>query len=905
MARKSAFLWFLFLGLVGVSCSKKQDPELTQPVPTQAPSNVHDSLAVKAIPSGEVGLDSHDVLIQRSSLGKDFLLQASLVIQPGPMGFSGLRSMVVRFVERNGSLYLFESPKGNSFVKNQNAELLIAEFKIKSEKDSWIQFDFDAGMKKLFVSADWATSDYSGPDYSEARWQSANIGKSLISKAEIAGNILWLTQTGALEMPSSYLPVKVEYYLTPYLVNSQFTPTLSTSYHQFGFFEANPIFDHERSQSISHATKFDASKAIVFAISDNTPADYRDAVREGVLYWNKAFGRDVVQVIDAPAGVTAPHPLYNVLQWMDFDSAGFAYADAQMDPWTGEIQHAQIYFTSSWVKYGKTHGAALTSLKYQSEARAQSEKKKGNLVSLNGFHSHHIGGCGFDLNQHAREISALVAGGTSVDQLERIARDMVRTVVAHEVGHTLGLRHNFAGSSATNFAPSRELVFKNYVQTGNLASNLIAGSSTMDYPSFIEDIVIGRQLVTEPKALSYDTAAIQHLYNGKHYEASEVPAFCTDSSVGRFSDCFPGDYGKNVAEYAALETPLVIRELPRTMLGIFIEHKKFLNNLPANSVKPQLTLPSPGLWAYSNLASARLFLSTLSRDIRSVNTVKKDPSFLSPEFEEDRKLDHALQLNESLNTLGGFAGILSLPNSKLLESLSNEFLQLTNKESTAQLFTESEIKAVQTRGLSWLKSYSKAYNLNLVRTISGAAAGGSWKHSEQLREPMDKFADYLLSVGVEVIGSVSSEGNLAAAKVTTPCQTSSAPALVGVSAGPGSSLTPACDQSWRQNPVFPEFTYDSEVRKAAASILDGASESSIWGLVQKESLGKQMRDRYNYLMGGNFSKLEESVFKNRPVLHERFLLEKFIYDSLPASKDEPQEPAPTAAPASAEPSVTI
>jgi hypothetical protein len=36
--------------------------------------------------------------------------------------------------------------------------------------------------------------------------------------------------------------------------------------------------------------KFDIHKPIVFALSAEIPARYRDVVRDGVLYWNKALG---------------------------------------------------------------------------------------------------------------------------------------------------------------------------------------------------------------------------------------------------------------------------------------------------------------------------------------------------------------------------------------------------------------------------------------------------------------------------------------------------------------------------------------------------------------------------------------------------------------------------------------
>ena len=50
--------------------------------------------------------------------------------------------------------------------------------------------------------------------------------------------------------------------------------------------------------------------------SANTPADYVEAVRDGILYWNRAFGTNVVRAEKAPEGVTAPDAEHNVIQWV-------------------------------------------------------------------------------------------------------------------------------------------------------------------------------------------------------------------------------------------------------------------------------------------------------------------------------------------------------------------------------------------------------------------------------------------------------------------------------------------------------------------------------------------------------------------------------------------------------------
>ena len=89
------------------------------------------------------------------------------------------------------------------------------------------------------------------------------------------------------------------------------------------------------------------------------PAEYIQTVKEGVNYWNLVLGKDTLHSEVAPQGVTAPDPRYDIIQWVPDDSAGSAYADALTDPRTGEILHAQIYLTSTFVNGLKLQLPAL------------------------------------------------------------------------------------------------------------------------------------------------------------------------------------------------------------------------------------------------------------------------------------------------------------------------------------------------------------------------------------------------------------------------------------------------------------------------------------------------------------------------------------------------------------------
>jgi hypothetical protein len=190
-------------------------------------------------------------------------------------------------------------------------------------------------------------------------------------------------------------------------------------------------------------------RPIVFWLDRNIPVQYRQAVREGVLAWNKAFERigfshaiEVKQQEDDADFDTADSEHASIRWYFGVDNH-IAVGPSRVDPRTGEILDADIVIPDSFTR---------VAYRFFNE-----EKPAASALSEDG--------CGYAADAAAEMEFALdtleargdIAPG-SVAETEFI-NDVVRDVVMHEVGHTLGLRHNFHASTAYTEAQLGDKVF--------------------------------------------------------------------------------------------------------------------------------------------------------------------------------------------------------------------------------------------------------------------------------------------------------------------------------------------------------------------------------------------------------------------------------------------------------------
>ncbi|AFZ18072.1 zinc-dependent metalloprotease [Allocoleopsis franciscana] len=239
-------------------------------------------------------------------------------------------------------------------------------------------------------------------------------------------------------------------------------------------------------------------KPIVFWIENAVPLEYRQAIREGVLMWNKAFEKagfqDAIQVEQMPdnADWDAADVRYNTIRWFNSLDGFFARGPARVNPLTGEILDADIVVDSGLVRdmqqdfrrlveqnQGQKNSLLSTlmgggNLCPSVMDRSSASKKTSVLSQLAKDHDLCYGRESIQQSAIDRLGLSLLSSSTQLrsEQMKEYVDQRLRWVIAHEVGHTLGLRHNFRGS--TLLAP-QELNNTKVTQTKGLVN------SVMDY----------------------------------------------------------------------------------------------------------------------------------------------------------------------------------------------------------------------------------------------------------------------------------------------------------------------------------------------------------------------------------------------------------------------------------------
>ena len=227
---------------------------------------------------------------------------------------------------------------------------------------------------------------------------------------------------------------------------------------------------HRLEKKDPSAARSEALEPLVYYLDRGVPEPIRSALLEGASWWNAAFEEagfvDAFRVELLPANADPMDLRYNMIHWTHRSTRGWSYGGSVVDPRTGEMLKGNVNLGSLRLRQDYLLGMGLSP------------------TSGSG-----LGGCGVG-GGPAFEYLAQV--GSESDPVE-MALARVRQLSAHEVGHTLGLAHNY------------------------IASTYAHRASVMDYPAPLVEITPdGRLDLSNAYGVGvgeYDKFAVKWLYS--------------------------------------------------------------------------------------------------------------------------------------------------------------------------------------------------------------------------------------------------------------------------------------------------------------------------------------------------------------------------------------------------------
>ena len=278
-----------------------------------------------------------------------------------------------------------------------------------------------------------------------------------------------------------------------------------------------------------HLEKQDPSAAvsapkqpIVFWLENTIPLKYRDSIRDGVLMWNKAFEKigfkDAIVVKQQPddADWDPGDVRYSTIRWFaGYPDPGFAQGPSRTDPLTGQIYDADIRFSESMTRFFRRevneaiYPLAASPLDYSPTRAFVAPWSVVNASYQCDFAQGAVRDAEF-------AVDLLISRGMDPNgaEAEKFIKDFLREISAHEVGHTLGLRHNFRASTIHTFERA---------QDASVTSQQGLTGSVMDYiPTNIAARGSKQGEYHQSTLGPYDYWAIEYAY--KPLNASSIEA---------------------------------------------------------------------------------------------------------------------------------------------------------------------------------------------------------------------------------------------------------------------------------------------------------------------------------------------------------------------------------------------
>jgi len=435
--------------------------------------------------------------IPKEKLGKLFLWRAEVAKGPGGSSWGGaaLGEEVVRFERRGNKIYLWKSGFAKrsdgkaiqSSIDASASDSIIAVFPVECEgKDRstviTVSDVFINGLADISISGA-AGSPGANPDparsylsYVKGFPTNIEVGATITFRGAAGGkSATALVHHSLVQLPDApmmgrYFDSRVGYFTESYVDFS----------HPRGWSQTKQFIARYRLEKKDpSAAVSEVVKPITYYLSKEIPEKWRPFLKKGVEDWAPAFEKagykNAIICKDAPTKAEDPNfdpedARYSVIRWVAEPIAN-AMGPHVHDPRSGEIISAHIIFWHDVVK--------LAQMWYFVQCSAQDAR--------------------------ARKLPLP----------DELTGELLRYICAHEVGHTIGLRHNHRASQAYSIAQLRDPKF--VAEYGSVGSIMSYGR--YNYVAQPEDKIATKDLI--PKLAPYDFFAIEWGY--KAIPAAKTP----------------------------------------------------------------------------------------------------------------------------------------------------------------------------------------------------------------------------------------------------------------------------------------------------------------------------------------------------------------------------------------------
>lgn len=200
---------------------------------------------------------------------------------------------------------------------------------------------------------------------------------------------------------------------------------------------------------------------IVYWVENTVPEEYRDAIAEGIEFWNKSFEkigfRNAIIAKQMPddADWDPADVRYSTIRWIVIPGGGYAVGPSRANPFTGQIYDADVRVSSDFVRYMFNNmDNFIGPLSNEGSITGEDNHDHDFMEEFDKFNQPNQHMCNYG-SESAKEaafgLSYALSSVNTLAEKDSLTKEYVYSylveLVAHEVGHTLGFRHNFKAST--------------------------------------------------------------------------------------------------------------------------------------------------------------------------------------------------------------------------------------------------------------------------------------------------------------------------------------------------------------------------------------------------------------------------------------------------------------------------